>query len=240
MVIYRLFDEPFFPNPEDADPDGLLAVGGDLSVERLVCAYSNGIFPWFSEDSPILWWSTDPRLILCPKDLHVPRSLRRVLNKGVFRFTMDHDFSGVIRGCAESARPDQEGTWIVDEMIEAYEALYDRGIAHSVEAWQGDELVGGLYGVSLGRIFFGESMFFRVPDASKAAFVVMVRHLDQWGFEMVDCQQTTKHLLRFGAREIPRSDFIPAVRRSVAMHPVPFEGWKIDSSIARPAMCAVE
>lgn len=182
MTIYRLFDEPVFPDPEYADPDGLLAVGGDLSPMRLLNAYSNGIFPWYAEGSPILWWSTNPRLVLIPDEFHIPRSLRRVLNKGTFSFTMDTDFSAVINQCACCPRPEQDGTWIVDEMVEAYTALHELGYAHSVEAWQDGELVGGLYGVSLGSIFFGESMFYRVPDASKAAFAVFVEQVRKWGF----------------------------------------------------------
>lgn len=215
MVIYRLFEDPVFPDPEDAEPDGLLAVGGDLSVTRLLTAYANGIFPWYSPDSPILWWSTDPRLVIFPGDLHVPRSLRRVLNQRRFDFTLDKDFRGVINRCAATPRPGQDGTWIVDEMVEAYTLLHDMGFAHSVEAWQDGELVGGVYGVALGKVFFGESMFYAVPDASKAAFVMLVRQLCKWGFRLIDCQQTTEHLLRFGAVEIPRYDFIARVRDTI-------------------------
>lgn len=215
MTIYRLFDEPIFPDPEEADPDGLLAVGGDLSPQRLLTAYSNGIFPWYAEDSPILWWSTNPRLVLIPEEFHMPRSLRRVLNKGRFSFTLDKDFRGVIRGCARTPRPDQEGTWIIEEMVEAYIMLHDLGYAHSVETWQDGELVGGLYGVSLGSVFFGESMFYQVPDASKAAFAVLVNQLAAWGFSMIDCQQTTNHLLRFGAKELQRFRFLAMLREAM-------------------------
>lgn len=215
MTIYRLFEEPVFPDPEEADPDGLLAVGGDLSPQRLLTAYSNGIFPWYADDSPILWWSTDPRLVLIPDELHVPRSLRRLLNKGTFSFTMDTHFEAVIRQCACCPRPEQDGTWIVEDMVEAYIMLHELGYAHCVEAWQDGELVGGLYGISLGSVFYGESMFYKVPDASKAAFVVFVEQLRKWGFSLVDCQQTTDHLLRFGARELPRFRFLAMVQEAM-------------------------
>ena len=215
MTIYRLFEEPVFPDPEEADPDGLLAVGGDLSPQRILTAYANGIFPWYNEDSPILWWSTNPRLVILPDEFHVPRSLRRTLNKGVFRFTMDTEFRKVIRSCACCPRPGQEGTWIVEDMVEAYAMLHDLGYAHSVEAWKDDELVGGLYGVSLGSVFFGESMFYTVPDASKAAFATFVKQVKQWGFSLIDCQQTTTHLLRFGAREMQRFRFLAMLREGL-------------------------
>lgn len=215
MTIYRLFEEPVFPDPEEADPDGLLAVGGDLSPQRLLNAYANGIFPWYAEDSPILWWSTNPRLVLIPEEFHMPRSLRRQLTKGAFRFTMDTRFEAVIRRCACCPRPEQEGTWIVDEMIDAYVALHELGYAHSVEAWQGEDLVGGLYGVSLGSIFYGESMFYNVPNASKAAFAVFVQQLRKWNFSLIDCQQTTHHLLRFGARELQRYEFLARIREGL-------------------------
>ncbi|CCH47571.1 leucyl/phenylalanyl-tRNA--protein transferase [Pseudodesulfovibrio piezophilus] len=228
MTIYRLFDDPVFPDPEDADPDGLLAVGGDLSPQRVLTAYANGIFPWYAEDSPILWWSTNPRLILLPEELHVPRSLKRALNKNVFSFTLDQDFDGVIQGCAASKRGDQDGTWIIEEMIEAYALLHELGYAHSVEAWQDGSLVGGLYGVSLGSAFFGESMFFKIPDASKASFVVLVNQLRAWGFTLIDCQQTTAHLLRFGAREMQRFRFLDMLHE--AMNQPTKEGrWVFDS-----------
>jgi leucyl/phenylalanyl-tRNA--protein transferase len=211
MTIYRLFAEPVFPDPEEADPDGLLAIGGDLTPERLVSAYGCGIFPWYGEESPILWWSPDPRLVLTPARLHVPTSLRRVLNSGRFRFCLDTAFSRVIRACAKAPRPGQEGTWIVPEMVAAYERLHALGLAHSVEAWQDGELVGGVYGVALGSVFFGESMFYARPEASKAAFVRLVRWLGEAGFTLIDCQQTTAHLLRFGASEISRQEFLRRV-----------------------------
>lgn len=215
MTIYRLFEEPIFPDPEEADPDGLLAVGGDLTPQRLLTAYSNGIFPWYAEDSPILWWSTNPRLVLLPSEFHMPRSLRKTLNKGIFSFSMDTDFEAVIRGCAHAPRPEQEGTWIVEDMVEAYIMLHEIGYAHSVEAWQNGTLVGGLYGISLGSAFFGESMFFKVPDASKAAFAVLVNQLNAWGFSLIDCQQTTSHLLRFGAKELQRFRFLAMLREAM-------------------------
>lgn len=224
MTIYRLFEDPVFPDPEEADPDGLLAVGGDLSPQRLLTAYANGIFPWYAEDSPILWWSTNPRLVLIPSEFHTPRSLRRVLNKKLFTFSMDTDFPGVIRACARAPRPEQEGTWIVEDMVEAYIMLHELGYAHSVEAWQDGELVGGLYGISLGSAFFGESMFFKVPDASKAAFAVLVNQLNAWGFTLIDCQQTTHHLLRFGAKELQRFRFLAMLREAMG-HPTREGRW---------------
>lgn len=212
MTIYRLFSEPVFPDPAEADPDGLLAIGGDLSARRLVAAYASGIFPWYSEGSPILWWSPDPRLALFPEELHIPRSLRRVLNSGRFRFSLDTRFAAVIRACAATPRPDQAGTWILPKMMAAYEELHALGLAHSAEAWLDGELVGGVYGVALGNVFFGESMFRTVDDASKALFVRLAQWLKGQGCALIDCQQTTAHLLRFGARELPRREFLRRVR----------------------------
>jgi leucyl/phenylalanyl-tRNA--protein transferase len=208
MAIFRLFEEPVFPDPEYADPDGLLAVGGDLSPERLLAAYAIGIFPWYADNSPILWWSTDPRLVLAPEELHVPSSLRRVLNRGEYHVTFDAAFERVIAACAATPRPGQEGTWLVPDMVKAYTGMHRLGLCHSVEAWKDGELAGGLYGIALGGAFYGESMFFHRPDASKVAFVTLVRHLARRGYLLVDCQQTTDHLLRFGAREMPRSRFL--------------------------------
>ncbi len=215
MPVYQLIDELVFPPPEDADPDGLLAVGGDLSVKRLLLAYQTGIFPWYTEETLILWWSPDPRLILEPKDLKVSGSLQRIIKKNVFKVTMDQAFADVIKGCAQTERPGQEGTWIVDEMIAAYGDLHEAGFAHSVESWQDGNLVGGLYGISIGSAFFGESMFSRVNDASKVAFVHLALLLQSWHFTLIDCQVTTKHLLKFGAREIPRSEFLERLKKAL-------------------------
>jgi leucyl/phenylalanyl-tRNA--protein transferase len=208
VPLFRLPREPVFPDPELAEPDGLLAAGGDLSVERLLVAYAAGVFPWYSEGLPILWWSPDPRLVLFPGELHVPRRLARVLRSGRFQVRADTAFERVIRGCAGRARPGQDGTWITPEMIQAYLRLHRRGFAHSFEAWEGEALAGGLYGVSLGAAFFGESMFADRPDASKVAFVRSVEWLAGRGCQLVDCQVKTAHLQRFGAREIPRREFL--------------------------------
>lgn len=216
MTIYRLFDDPVFPDPSEADPDGLLAIGGDLSPQRLITAYAGGIFPWYSTGSPILWWSPDPRLVLIPHDLHVPASLKRTLNSGRFRFTLDQAFSQVIRACAQAPRPGQEGTWILPEMVQAYEALHALGVAHSAEAWLDGELAGGIYGVALGNVFFGESMFCAVSNASKALFATLVRWLCAKGCSLIDCQQTTAHLLRFGAQEISRREFLKRLHEGVS------------------------
>src|SRR5512138_3154287 len=208
MPVFRLSREIIFPDPSLAEEDGILAVGGDLSPERLLRAYAEGIFPWFNEGSPILWWSPDPRLVLFPAELHVSASLARTLRRGEFRVTADTAFDRVIRGCSRTERPGQDGTWITDEMIAAYEVLHRLGYAHSFEAWSGEALAGGLYGVSLGGAFFGESMFSERTDASKVAFVRSVEHLSRIGIGLVDCQVRTEHLVRLGAREIPRTRFL--------------------------------
>ena len=197
-----------FPPIEQAlkDPNGLLAAGGDLSVERLLQAYSQGIFPWFDEDQPILWWSPDPRAVLFPEQLHISRSLHKTLRSGRFQVTMDQAFEAVVNSCS-SPRKGSEGTWITADIIRAYTTMYKRGYAHSVECWQEGELVGGLYGIALGKLFFGESMFSRATDASKVAFVHLVRQLQSHGCPLVDCQITNPHLVRLGATMIPRNDF---------------------------------
>lgn len=215
MPIYRLAKELVFPSPEDAGPEGLLAVGGDLSLKRLLLAYHLGIFPWYDNGSPILWWSPDPRCVLEPRQLQISQSLSKVIKKERFRITLDQEFDRVIRGCAEARRPGGEGTWIVEEMVRAYIRLHHAGFAHSVESWCEGELVGGLYGVSLGRVFFGESMFYRMENASKVALVYLVRLLEQWRFDLIDCQVTTANLLRFGAREIPRRRFLQLLDKSL-------------------------
>jgi leucyl/phenylalanyl-tRNA--protein transferase len=208
LPVFRLSEIVVFPDPSLAEEDGLLAVGGDLSPDRVLRAYAEGIFPWFNEGSPILWWSPDPRLVLLPEELHVSASLARTMRRGTYRVTADTAFGRVIRGCARTRRAGQSGTWITDEMIEAYEELHRLGFAHSFEAWSGDLLAGGLYGVSLGGAFFGESMFSERPDASKVAFARAVQFLAQSGVELVDCQVRTDHLVRLGAREIPRVQFL--------------------------------
>ena len=189
------------------EPDGLLAIGGDLTVERLMAAYRNGIFPWYSDEQPVLWWSPDPRSVLMVDELHVSKSLNKTIRKNLFSVTMDHAFEEVIVHCAQP-RKDSLGTWITDEMQQAYIRLHHAGYAHSVECWFQDKLVGGLYGVALGQVFFGESMFSTKTDASKVAFVSMVRQLQKWGFVLVDCQIKSEHLDRFGAISIPRKRFI--------------------------------
>jgi len=216
MPVYRLGPECIFPPAEEADPDGLLAVGGDLAPERLLLAYSMGIFPWYDAGQPILWHSPDPRLVLVPSELVVSRSLRRLLARAPFEVTFDTAFSEVIRACGSIPRKHQAGTWITPEMIEAYERLHAQGFAHSVETWQDGTLAGGLYGVSLGGCFFGESMFTRRTDASKAALVALCRQLDDWDFDFIDCQVHTDHLARFGASAWRRDRFLAALERSIA------------------------
>jgi leucyl/phenylalanyl-tRNA--protein transferase len=208
MPCYQLDNELWFPPLEAAADYGLLAIGGDLSVERLLLAYSLGIFPWYNPGEPILWWSPDPRCVLFPAELHISRSLRRCLNSRPFRISFDENFAGVIYWCRRlRAGLDGSGTWITPEMKRAFIRLHELGFAHSVECWDGEELVGGIYGVCLGRCFFGESMFSRRANASKVALVQLVQRLAHAGFELLDCQQTTGHLLSLGAREISRSEF---------------------------------
>lgn len=202
-------DSGAFPDPALAlaEPNGLLAIGGNLAPRRLLAAYRLGIFPWYSTGQPILWWTPDPRAVLFPERLHISRSLRKTLRRGGLTVTADTAFDAVVAACAEP-RPDQDGTWITGEMRQAYGELHRRGHAHSVETWQGDRLVGGLYGVAIGRVFFGESMFTRQTDASKVAFVRLVRQLEAWDFGLIDCQMYSNHLARFGAEEIPRARFM--------------------------------
>lgn len=207
MPVFQLSSEILFPDPDFAEPDGLLAVGGDLSPERLIEAYTQGIFPWYSEGEPLLWWSPAPRLILLPEEFHLPRSLARTMRRQLFKITTDTAFSLVIDECAETRTRSGEGTWITNEMKEAYCRLHELGYAHSIESWQDDTLVGGLYGICLDRVFFGESMFSKVSDASKVALATLVSLCKEKEIRMIDCQMTTDHLLRFGAKEVSRETF---------------------------------
>jgi leucyl/phenylalanyl-tRNA--protein transferase len=214
VSVFRLDERLLFPPPESADQTGLLAVGGDLRPERLLLAYSLGIFPWYSRE-PILWYSPDPRFVLRSSALRVSTSLRKTLRKSRYRITLDTAFASVIEACARTRRPGQRGTWITTAMKAAYVELHRRGFAHSAEAWLGERLVGGLYGVSLGGAFFGESMFAQEPDASKAAFVRLVEQLARWRITLIDCQVHTEHLERFGASQWPRSLYLSALRRAL-------------------------
>lgn len=203
-----------------SEPDGLLAIGGCLSPRRLINAYRSGIFPWYNPGEPILWWSPDPRLVLLPERLVVSRSLRKTLRKQIFDVTYDSAFSEVINACS-APRDDAGGTWISRDMKQAYQKLHDLGIAHSIEAWQSGELVGGLYGVTVGRVFFGESMFHRTTDASKVAFVHAVRQLSEWNYQLIDCQVSTSHLVSLGAEEMPRAQFVQRIQALCEQSPNP-------------------
>lgn len=221
-MIPWLPPEPLFPPVELAlaEPNGLLAAGGDLSPERILVAYRHGIFPWYSAGEPILWWSPNPRMVLFPAELRVSRSLAKRLRRRDHVVRADTAFQAVMEGCA-APRTDQAGTWISPPMMEAYTALHAIGYAHSVETWMAGELVGGLYGVAIGRVFYGESMFTRVPNASKVAFVHLVRQLDLWGFGLIDCQMRTAHLASLGAREISRPNFTSRLRELLNYPNVP-------------------
>lgn len=231
MPIYQLDARLAFPDPEDADPDGLLAVGGDLRPERVLLGYASGIFPWPAEGYPLLWHSPDPRYVLPVEELHVPKSLHRVLNRKEYRVTLDRDFRGVIARCAKVPREGQRGTWITRAMVDAYLGLHELGFAHSVEVWRGDEPepCGGLYGVSLGGVFFGESMFALAPDASKVGFVTLVRQLPAWGITLVDAQVHTAHLERFGGRDWPRRRYLEELER-LLQQPTRRGIWSFDSA----------
>ena len=211
------------------DPNGLLAAGADLSTERLLDAYLRGIFPWFGDEDPLLWWSPDPRMALMVNEVHVSRSLRRVIRSGRYRVTLDTAFREVMAGCA-GPRDDQAGSWITAEMTEAYTRLARLGFAHSVEVWSDDKLAGGLYGVAIGRMFYGESMFSRATDASKVALVTLAWQLERWGFEMIDCQMATSHLASLGAREIPRAEFVQTLERLARLPPIK-SPWSLDHDL---------
>ena len=227
MTVYRLDDRLLFPPPERGPRRGPVAVGGDLRPERLLLAYSMGIFPWQGE--PLHWHSPDPRMVLLADEVRVSRTLRRTIRRGVFRVTVDQAFTTVMTACATVPRPGQDGTWITPGMIESYTELHRRGVAHSVEAWQGETLAGGLYGLSLGAAFFGESMFAYEADASKVAFVTLVEQLERWGIPLVDCQVHTPHLESLGAREWPRRDFLAALHAALD-RPTRLGPWRLDGA----------
>ncbi len=210
--MYHVSKHLFFPPVSEANADGILAIGGDLSPERLQLAYSSGIFPWFEEDQPIIWWSPNPRMVLFLEDLVVSKSMRNILNRNVFKVTFNQDFRAVIAYCQQVKRDGQTGTWITNDMIEAYCKLHELGIAKSVEVWQDNQLVGGLYGVDLGHIFCGESMFSLVSNASKVAFIALVHHLKINNYRLLDCQVYNDHLASLGCVEIERADFMSILK----------------------------
>lgn len=220
MTIYQLSDFLSFPPPHEAEPEGLLAVGGDLSSQRLILAYSEGIFPWFSPGDPILWWSPDPRMVLYPQDFKVSKSLARTLRKEPFQIKWDTAFEEIVKNCALVPREGQDGTWITEEMIDAYHQLHKIGLAHSVEAYEGDKLVGGLYGISLGGVFFGESMFSLKTDASKICFYHLAKQAEQWNFHFIDCQLPTPHLASLGAVELNRSRFLVELEEALTLRTI--------------------
>lgn len=211
-TMYFLSRELYFPPVENASPEGIIAIGGDLSPERLILAYRNGIFPWFEDDEPILWWSPEERMVLFPNELKISKSMRNIINRGIFRVTFNTCFRDVIANCRSIKRDGQPGTWITQEMVEAYCTLHKLGYAKSVEVWQDDELVGGLYGIDLGHIFCGESMFSKTSNASKFAFIALVKQLQLANYKLLDCQVHNDHLESLGAREIDREDFLAIVK----------------------------
>ena len=230
MIPWLEADDPFPPTSKALkQPNGLLAAGADLTPGRLIEAYSLGVFPWFNADEPVLWWSPDPRMVLFPAELKIARSLKKVLRNRPYEVRLDTAFSQVMRGCSQP-RDGQNGTWISPMMTDAYTRLHEMGVAHSAETWIDGKLAGGLYGVALGRMFYGESMFTEVTDASKIAFVHMVWQLKRWGFGLIDCQMKTTHLETFGAREIPRSDFMRRVSKLIQYSPTPTR-WRFDPDI---------
>ncbi len=227
MPLFRLSERIEFPPAWLARSDGLLCIGGDLSLERLLLAYQNGIFPWFSENEPLLWWSPDPRLVLFPDTIKISRSLKKDIKRTPFRITVDNAFEQTIVSCAQPRRDSHEGTWLVDEMIDAYIQLHKQGYAHSIETWHGNSLIGGLYGVCLGGSFFGESMFSNESNASKIALSALATLLNTHGFDMIDCQVTTNHLVNMGAVEVSRENFLKALAPSITR--------KMDTNIWDPS-----
>ncbi|HTJ46901.1 MAG TPA: leucyl/phenylalanyl-tRNA--protein transferase [Kofleriaceae bacterium] len=238
MPVFRLDERLVFP-PAHLAEDGLLAIGGDLAPERLLLAYSQGIFPWYSRSTPILWHSPDPRMVMTPGELTINRSLKKQIRRGLYELRADTAFAEVVRACAETPRPDQNGTWLVPDMIDAYIRLHELGFAHSFEAWRDGELVGGLYGVSLGAAFFGESMFARAPDASKIAFVASVRQLEAWRVNLIDCQVHTQHLERFGAREVSREVYLEMLHAALD-EPTLRGKWTFDLDVRNPDTLTIQ
>ncbi len=231
MTVYRLSRALVFPPASEADEDGLLAIGGDLRPERVLLAYRSGIFPWPHRRYPLLWFSPDPRTVIVPSNLHVPRRLARKIKTGRFRVSIDRAFREVIRRCADAPRPTGPGTWITSGIMEAFGKLHDAGHVHSVEAWTDDELAGGLYGVAVGGVFVGESMFARIPDASKVALVTLVRQISRWGFSLFDAQIRSEHVVRFGAEDWPRSRYLAVLGSSLAARRRAGP-WRIDDDLA--------
>jgi leucyl/phenylalanyl-tRNA--protein transferase len=211
--MYFLSKELFFPPVSEANSDGILAIGGDLSHERLLLAYKSGIFPWFEEGEPIFWWSPNPRMVLFLDELVVSKSMRNVLNRSIFKVTFNQNFREVISNCQKIKRDGQNGTWITNDMIEVYCKLHELGIAKSVEVWQNEELVGGLYGIDLGHVFCGESMFSKVSNASKVAFIFLANQLKKGDYKVLDCQVYNEHLESLGCREIDRTDFMEMLKK---------------------------
>lgn len=210
--MHLLTNELFFPPIDEANPDGIIAIGGDLSPQRLQLAYNSGIFPWFNDDEPIIWWSPDPRMVLFLDELVVSKSMRNILNRNIFKVTFNQNFRDVISNCQKIKRDGQPGTWITNDMVEAYCNLHESGIAKSVEVWQNDELIGGLYGIDLGHIFCGESMFSKVSNASKMAFISLVKKLKENNYRLLDCQVYNEHLESLGCREIDRDEFMDILK----------------------------
>ena len=227
-MLFRLGNDPLlFPDPALAEPDGLLAIGGDLSVSRLTAAYASGIFPWYSEGEPLLWWSPDPRCVILPEHFRIPRSVRRALRLP-FEHSFNRAFTQVMEACARMPRPDQDGTWILPEMISAYSRLHARGLACSSEVWENGELVAGTYGVLLGQAFFGESMFHTRPEASKIALTNLLQALFAQGIRIVDCQMQTPHIIRYGATMISRALFLEKIEEAISRKPVPGSPYSIN------------
>ncbi|MCF6340426.1 MAG: leucyl/phenylalanyl-tRNA--protein transferase [Sulfurimonas sp.] len=229
MIPQLSKNEIKFPNPSDANEDGIVAWGGDLNPSRLIYAYQSGIFPWYSKGDPIIWWSTNPRLIMELEDFKISNSLKKSIKK--FNYKFDSNFLQVIRNCRDISRGDQNGTWIQNDIIAAYSELYYMGVAHSVESYQDNKLVGGLYGVVVGKIFCGESMFSLVSDASKSAYTILIKHLKKWGYDFIDCQVPTEHLKSLGAKEVSREYFLNRLKK-VNMDNIEHL-WKIDKNLIK-------